>query len=417
MGTLLDFTIGDFNYKLYVPGEYHYEKEFPLLVMLHGCGQNPDDFAAGTNMNLLAEKEKFFVLYPDMNHPLNPSDIASYNRFGCWNWFLDKNQHRGEGHPKVIYEMVNEVKGQYKIDPNQVYVVGLSAGASQACILGVTYPDVFNGIGICSGLAYDAANVFFLTDPLADEARKRMEKGVPDPFQCGISAFEEMGENKKKMSVIVFQGTSDTTVHPINGHQVITQWAQTNFLVEGGVGLADITPAQVISDTVNGKSYSQQIYHDGEGEPLLELWMIHNLGHSWSGGSPNGSYTDPMGPNATEIIWNFLSKHSRKTEKIPIETLVNIPVQTQDVHTIDLYAESITNIEAPQHTNILFQDQTSDQTPLETAAELPLESTDNKLIEINANPQEQSSSETSKKKNFRFSTFFSKFKKKKSSNK
>ena len=320
MGEFLDFIYHDFKYKLYVPSEYNSDKESPLLVMLHGCGQDPDDFAAGTNMNTLAEKEKFLVLYPDMNHLLNPSDLAGYNPFGCWNWFLDQNQHRGKGHPKLIYEIINEVKSKYKIDSNQVYAAGLSAGGSLACILGATYPDVFNGIGICSGLAYGAANVYFLTDPMADEAKKRMEKGVPDPYACGNSAFQEMGEYKKKMRVIVFHGICDTIVHPINGQQVITQWAQTNFLVEGGIGHADVTPALVKSDIINGKSYTQHIYHDGDGEPLLELWMIDKMGHTWSGGSPNGSYTDPSGPNATEIIWNFLSKQQQQPEEKLIET-------------------------------------------------------------------------------------------------
>jgi poly(hydroxyalkanoate) depolymerase family esterase len=327
LGEFLNFIYQDFKYKLYVPGEYHSDKESPLLVMLHGCGQDPDDFALGTNMNSLAEKENFLVLYPDMNHMFNPSDLAGYNPFGCWNWFLDNNQHRGKGHPKLIYEIINEVKSEYKIDSDKVYAAGLSAGGSLACILGVTYPDVFNGIGICSGLAYDAANVFFLTDPMGEEAKKSMEKGVPDPYACGNSAFQEMGEYRKKVRVIVFHGIWDTTVHPINGQQVITQWAQTNFLVEGGKGLADVTPSLVKSDIINGKSYTQHLYNDGDGEPLLELWMIDKMGHTWSGGSLTGSYTDPSGPNATEIIWNFFSKYQQQPEEEQIETPGNTHVQ------------------------------------------------------------------------------------------
>jgi poly(hydroxyalkanoate) depolymerase family esterase len=327
LGEFLNFIYQDFKYKLYVPGEYHSDKESPLLVMLHGCGQDPDDFALGTNMNSLAEKENFLVLYPDMNHMFNPSDLAGYNPFGCWNWFLDNNQHRGKGHPKLIYEIINEVKSEYKIDSDKVYAAGLSAGGSLACILGVTYPDVFNGIGICSGLAYDAANVFFLTDPMGEEAKKSMEKGVPDPYACGNSAFQEMGEYRKKVRVIVFHGIWDTTVHPINGQQVITQWAQTNFLVEGGKGLADVTPSLVKSDIINGKSYTQHLYNDGDGEPLLELWMIDKMGHTWSGGSLTGSYTDPSGPNATEIIWNFLSQPQQQPEEEQIETPGNTHVQ------------------------------------------------------------------------------------------
>jgi poly(hydroxyalkanoate) depolymerase family esterase len=389
LGEFLDFIYHDFKYKLYVPGEYNSDKESPLLVMLHGCGQNPDDFAAGTNINTLAEKEKFLVLYPDMNHLLNPSDLAGYNPFGCWNWFLDKNQHRGKGHPKLIYEIVNEIKSKYNIDSNKVYAAGLSAGGSLACILGVTYPDVFNSIGICSGLAYDAANVFFLTDPMAEEAKKSMEKGVPDPYACGNSAFQEMGEYKKKIRVIVFHGICDTTVHPINGQQVITQWAQTNFLVEGGIGFADVTPALFKSDIINGKSYTQHVYNDGDGEPLLELWMIDKMGHTWSGGSPNGSYTDPSGPNATEIIWNFFSKHQQQPEEKLIETPAKKTVSAL--------------VELPVNPPV--------QTPTETAAELPIESSVKTSIELTVKPQDESPRE-SPKKNF-FSILLSKLLKKK----
>lgn len=404
MGEFLGFIHQDFKYKLYVPGEHHSDKESPLLVMLHGCGQNPDDFATGTNMNTLAEKEKFLVLYPDMNHAFNPLDPSGYNPFGCWNWFLDKNQHRGEGHPRLINEMINKVKSEYKVDSNKVYATGFSAGGSLACILGVTYPDVFHSIGIYSGLAYDAANVFFLTDPMAKEAKVRMEKGVHDPYECGNKAFQEMGEYKKKIRVIVFHGTSDTTVNPINGHQVITQWAQTNFLVEGGTGLADVTPAVVKSDIINGKSYTQHIYTDGDSEPLLELWMIGDMGHTWSSGSPNGSYTDPMGPNATEIIWNFLSKNQQQPGEKRIETLskksITAPVELQ-LHPLDKSLVD-TPVQLPVNVPVSSSVNPPVQTKTETPAESKMDSTDKASIESTVKLQDGSQSETPKK------SFFSK---------
>ncbi|WP_191090499.1 extracellular catalytic domain type 1 short-chain-length polyhydroxyalkanoate depolymerase [Niallia endozanthoxylica] len=413
MGEFLNFVHQGYKYKLYVPGEYHIEKQYPLLVMLHGCGQNPDDFAAGTNMNEQAEKENFLVLYPDMNHPLHPRDPAGYNPFGCWNWFLDKNQHRDEGHPKLIYEMIHEVKSEYNIDSNKVYAAGLSAGGSLACILGVTYPDVFSGIGICSGLAYDAANVFFLTDPMAEEAKTKMEKGVTDPYECGNSAFQEMGEYKKKMRVIVFHGICDTTVHPINGLQVITQWVQTNFLIEGGIGLADVTPAKVKSDIINGKSYTRHVYHDKKDEPLLELWMIDQMGHTWSGGNPSGSYTDSAGPNATEIIWNFLHSHQQQTKEkridTPVKQLSKKPVKLlpppQDPSPGEL--PSITTVQQPDHILIL----PSVTTPVQTATEKPTETAANPSTEATVKTKDESPGETPKK-NF-LSTLLSKLIKKK----
>jgi len=391
LGEFLDFVYQDFKYKLYVPGKYSSDKESPLLVMLHGCGQNPDDFATGTDMNTLAEKENFLVLYPDMNHPLNPREPAAYNPLGCWNWFLDKNQHRGEGHPKLIYEMILEVKSTYKIDSNQVYAAGLSAGGSLACILGATYPDVFNGIGICSGLPYDAANVFFLTDPMAEEAKKCMEKGVSDPYECGNSAFQEMGEFKKKMRVIVFHGICDTTVHPINSQQVITQWAQTNFRVENGIGLADITPARVNSNIINGRSYTQHVYHDRDSEPLMELWMINQMGHTWSGGNPNGSFTDPFGPNATEIIWNFFRKHYPQSEEkrmeTPVKKTVTVPMELELHPLAKSPVESPANppiVQLPINILVPSPDNSSVQKPTRTEAELPIESSNQSLTETAA---------------------------------
>jgi poly(hydroxyalkanoate) depolymerase family esterase len=336
LGKFHDYICQGFKYKLFVPKTYKAKKDTPLMVMLHGCGQDPDDFAAGTKMNELADKENFLVLYPNMNHLFNPSDPAGYNPFGCWNWFLDKNQHRGQGHPKLIYEIIEEVKRGYSIDAKHVYAAGLSAGGSLACILGVTYPDVFSAIGICSGLAYDAANVFFLTDPMAEDAKKSMEKGVPDAYACGINAYAEMGEFKKKMKVIVFHGICDTTVHPINGQQVITQWAQTNYLVEGGKGNAEVTPSKINAGMINGKSYTQHLYADGSNEPLLELWMVDKMGHVWSGGSPNGSYTDPSGPNASEIMWNFFTKKQqplneqitqKQTETKDLDSALNVKLE------------------------------------------------------------------------------------------
>lgn len=311
MGEFLDYSYKGFNYKLYVPSDYQEETEFPLMVLLHGCHQNPDDFAAGTKMNQLAEQENFLVLYPNMKQLFNPLNLSDYNPFGCWNWFLDNNQHRDMGHPKFIYTLINEVTRNYRVDSNKVFAAGLSAGAALACILGVTYPDVFNGIGVCAGLPYGAANVSFLTDPMAKAASESMQQGVSDPFACGNSAFEEMGRFRKKMPVIVFHGICDTIVHPINAQQVIIQWIQTNFLINGGKGKADVTPMFVKSDFMNGKSYTQHVYSDGCDNPLLELWMIDQMGHTWSGGSPNGSYTDPLGPNATEIIWNFFKRSSQ----------------------------------------------------------------------------------------------------------
>lgn len=284
---------GGFHFKVYVPGGYRGEP-VPLMVMLHGCTQNADDFAAGTQMNRLAEEENFIVLYPEMN----PS--ANINR--CWNWFLDANQHRGSGEPAVIKGMVDWVKSRYRIDGNRVYVAGFSAGGAMSVIMGAAYPDVFRGVAVHSGLEYDAANSLL-------EATMAMLYGGPDPDAKGYLAYREMGGNSRLMPVLVLHGTADYTVSPINGHQTLAQWAQTNDYADdfSDNGSVDAAADQTITGSANGRTYTRYIYNDRHGNRLLEKWIVNGLGHVWSGGSASGTYTDSRGPEASRILWEFFS--------------------------------------------------------------------------------------------------------------
>lgn len=299
VSNFLEFSYDTFSYKLFVPSGYKEGNAVPLMVMLHGCNQTPDDFALGTKMNKLAEKETFLVLYPAMNYLFNVE--------GCWNWFLEENQHRQAGEPEIIAGMIEEVKNNYSVDARRVYVAGLSAGGAMASIMGATYPDLFSGIALCSGLEYGAVDDAIMAVPDAFHA---MSNGGQDPYECGVKAFREMGERRRKMPVIVFHGICDTTVHPINAIQVITQWAQTNYLVEGGKGQVNVRAAKVQAGIINGRSFMQQVYHDKNGSPLMELWLIDGMSHAWSGGDQEGSFTDPLGPDATAILWDFFKRNT-----------------------------------------------------------------------------------------------------------
>jgi poly(hydroxyalkanoate) depolymerase family esterase len=319
MGDFKDYWYGGNMYKLYVPKEASKGDSLPLIVMLHGCKQDPDQFAEETKMNLLAEKENVILLYPAMdrwfNYPFD--DPNKVNIDGCWNWFLDVNQHRGTGLPKMIAGMMDDAEKvldkNYSIHINgkEVYAVGLSAGGAMACILGVTYPDRFSGIAICSGLPYDAVDTHLWTETWTRTANNVLINGVADPYECGDKAFVEMERSgvNKKVPVIVFHGISDTRVHPINGEQLIIQWAQTHYRIDGGQGKVDVSPSSVHADIMNdGRSYTRHVYNGKSRAPLIELWQIHGMNHAWSGGSENGKHTDPLGPDATSIIWDFFKK-------------------------------------------------------------------------------------------------------------
>ncbi|MEW4266998.1 PHB depolymerase family esterase [Priestia megaterium] len=298
-GSFTSKTYNGRTYKLYVPSSYQGGAALPLVVMLHGCTQDPDQFAAGTQMNALAETEKFFVLYPEQS--------SSANSNKCWNWFDTAHQSRGSGEPALIAGMVNQIKSSYSIDADQVFVGGLSAGAAMSVIMGATYPDIFAAISVGAGLEYKAATS-------VTGAYTAMSSGGPNPIQQGDLAYSAMGEHKRVVPVILFHGTADYTVAPINAHQILSQWAQTNDRASDGLDNNNIddTADQTLPGTVSGgRSYTQYIYKDTAGKTVMEKYMIEGMGHAWSGGSTSGSYTDPKGPNATKLSWNFFKNHPK----------------------------------------------------------------------------------------------------------
>jgi poly(hydroxyalkanoate) depolymerase family esterase len=267
---------GSRSYKLFSPSGAS-GQAMPLVVMLHGCTQSADDFAAGTRMNDISEELKFLVAYPEQARSANSSK--------CWNWFNQADQERGGGEPSLIAGIADRIARDFAVDPGRIYVAGLSAGGAAAAVLGATYPDVFAAIGVHSGLACGAASdmpsAFMAMKQGAPSAasRKRRGGGVP---------------------TIVFHGDRDTTVNPANAAQVLAQSrsdAQLRRIVSTG--------------EAGGKSYTRVVEAEANGRPVLEQWILHGGGHAWSGGSGAGSYTDPGGPDASREMIRFFLEHAK----------------------------------------------------------------------------------------------------------
>ncbi|GAA0748256.1 PHB depolymerase family esterase [Ideonella azotifigens] len=264
---------GQRDYKLFVPPGAG-EGPMPLVVMLHGCTQNPDDFAAGTAMNAAALAQGFAVLYPAQSTQANPQR--------CWSWFKHNHQQRGRGEPALLASMTQQLIAEHGIDASRVYVAGLSAGGAMAAILGALYPELFAAVGVHSGLAPGAAADL----PSALAAMKG---------QGGASRAAPIA-----VPTIVFHGDADTTVHPSNGAAVIAAC----------VGAGAVAEQQLVND-VSGRHCTRSVYRRPDGRALAEHWLVHGAGHAWSGGRPAGSYTDPRGPDATEAMLRFFMQHHR----------------------------------------------------------------------------------------------------------
>ena len=273
------------SYKVYVPAQALAEPR-SLLIMLHGCTQDPDDFAAGTQMNQLAEEDGFIVAYPAQPKSANPSS--------CWNWFNPRDQMRGAGEPAIIAALTAKLIEEHNIDRRRVFAAGLSAGGGMAAILGATYQDLYSGIGVHSGLPYRAASD--LVSALA------VMRGQEAP---GVSRGKGGHEasNGAVVPTIVFHGAADKIVHPSNGAKIINldhgQWE--SFQASHGTG----------------RGYRRMIARDASGQIMAEHWLIEGGGHAWFGGSIDGSYTDPLGPDASQEMVRFFFGASPARDRGP----------------------------------------------------------------------------------------------------
>jgi len=278
---------GSRDYKLYVPSGYRGEA-LPLLVMLHGGTQNPDDFAAGTRMNELAERHGCLVVYP--------AQASAANLSRCWNWFNAADQCRDQGEPSLIAGITRQVMEDYAVDPERVYVAGLSAGGAMAVIMGATYPDLYAAVGVHSGLPHGSAH--------------DMPSGFAAMGQGGVAVGPgwASGQARTPVPTIVFHGDRDGTVHSDNGDRIVEQWRTA--MTETGI---DWQTEVERGSTPGGHSHTRTRYTDADGRAILEQWQIHGAGHAWAGGNPNASYTDPQGPDASAEMLRFFLSHARSS--------------------------------------------------------------------------------------------------------
>ncbi len=281
---------GTRDYKLYIPSAYR-GHPLPLVVMLHGCTQSADEFAAGTRMNLVAEERACFVAYP--------AQPKSANGSKCWNWFNTGHQQRGRGEPSLIAGITRQISRDYAIDPRRVYVAGLSAGGAAAAIMAATYPDIYAAAGVHSGLACGAASDL----PSAFSA---MQQGTSGATKRSHRSSGFHGHDRL-VPTIVFHGDKDVTVHPRNGHHVIEQ--------SQPIGPGALRSVTQRGHVPGGRTYSRTSHFDASGRAVLEMWVIHGAGHAWSGGSPARSYTDPHGPDASREMIRFFLEHTHPATK------------------------------------------------------------------------------------------------------
>lgn len=273
---------GTRSYKLYLPASAP-DRPRGLVVMLHGCKQDPDDFAAGTGMNAIAEAQGLMVAYP--------GQTGSDNASSCWNWFRPGDQMREAGEPAIIAGITEGLMSEFGLDRDGVFVAGVSAGGAMAAVMGECYPDLYAAVGIHSGLAFGSAN-----DVLSAFSAMRGDTSLPSRTKLRAA-----NSAAPRIRTIVFHGSADRAVHPANAERIV---AAASLIGEDGIVRKES------GRSASGRAYTRTIAVGPDAMPSVEYWLVDGAGHAWSGGQAAGSYTDPLGPNASREMVRFFLNHS-----------------------------------------------------------------------------------------------------------
>jgi poly(hydroxyalkanoate) depolymerase family esterase len=290
---------GSRDYYLYVP-QNGQAGPLPLVVALHGCEEDAVTFATQTGLGEIGEKYGFAVLFPQ--------EAQQDNMFECWNWFKPENQARDSGELSIVVGMIGQVNGQIQIDKNRIFVGGISAGGAMAANLLACYSDLFAGGLIHSGLEFEAST----SDANAFQA---MSSGSStDPVSSASDAIRCTGSTAKLETVLIIHGSQDTTVNPINSTLALRQFTQMNDLLDDGSanGSQTTTPIDTSHLTApGGDTYDMDSYGGTGGTHIVNV-TVNGMAHAWSGAHQSGQFADPKGPDAGEMMWQFLSKNCHR---------------------------------------------------------------------------------------------------------
>jgi poly(hydroxyalkanoate) depolymerase family esterase len=277
---------GTRHYRLYRPVKVKADERLPLLVMLHGCGQEAASFAIGTRMNRLAERERFMVLYPEQDR------LA--NSHGCWNWF-ETRSGRAHSEAALLMKAIAQVTRQQRIDPDRVAVAGLSAGAGMAALLATEHPEKFKAVVMHSGVPPGTAHST-LSALSAMRGRRQAQTLTPSP------SHDAKRTTPQWPPLLVIHGAMDAVVAVNNAHAAVELWAEAG-------GAKATTPRQV----QRGQRHPMTITDYKRGQAAVAtLVEVARLDHAWSGGAARQPFSDPSGPDASRLVWAFVAKQFKR---------------------------------------------------------------------------------------------------------
>jgi poly(hydroxyalkanoate) depolymerase family esterase len=277
---------GSRRYRLYFPAGYDASAPAPLLLMLHGCTQDAEDFARGTRMDQVADENGVVLAYPEQPAASQPQK--------CWTWYDPVHARGDAGEAGLLAGIVREVEAHHAIDRRRVYVSGVSAGGAMAINLAAAHPEMFAGVAVHSGIPYRAAES-------VAQALGAMQGNGLDARRLKDAATEAIPHGVRFPALLVIHGAADPVVRVATGEALAKQWVDAQGLAAGVDSAGE----------AGGLGFRRSRWKDARGEVRVEALFVDGLGHAWSGGSTEGTFASVAGPDASREAMRFLLAHRR----------------------------------------------------------------------------------------------------------
>lgn len=275
------------QFLLYVPASYREYKAMPLLVWLHGCSQSVEEFRDGTRIIQWADQRGFLVLMPRQSRWANP--------LGCWNWF-DAATQNGVGETAVVLAQARFVRSRWNIDPQRIWIAGMSSGAALAACIAVHGYKEISAAAFVSGLADGAA--------ISAGTAKKVMAGITDVDVTEIAYRASRRSSPRPLRSLIIHGDADQVAAPAHADELARQMLALNG--EYPVATPLRTPDLHTETLAAGRRLRRDQYKI-LGQTVVNILRIEGLGHAWSGGDANFSFNDASPPDTTQLILDFFA--------------------------------------------------------------------------------------------------------------
>ncbi len=278
----------DRSYRMFVPSRYNDNKPMPLVMVLHGCHQTHKDIAKISNLDQLAEREGFLVVYPFVS---SYSGIRAKN---CWGWWLPSQTRGGQGEVEDLAGILDDVGAHYCVDARRTFVAGLSSGAGMAVALMVTHSQRIAAGCAVAGVAYgESAQAVQLFRPIPPQYR---------PVARIVSNMEkQMPEAKQPVPLIIIHSHDDKTVPIKAAKNLRDSWAQC-------FGISLLRKASVKTGETGNSSWQFTRYRGHSHRQHIETLWLRGPGHGWYGGN-SGKFSYPNAVDISQRMWQFFKDH------------------------------------------------------------------------------------------------------------